>query len=108
LLAAALRELRLKRKLTQEALAAAAGITTKSYARIELGQSSPAWVTVRLIADALGVSLAGAGRRHRSREVVPPCVTEPVTQSSEDKHKRYLIGTRRPKHEDKTRRFAGL
>jgi transcriptional regulator with XRE-family HTH domain len=34
------------------------GITTGSYARIELGQSSPAWATVRQIADALGVSMA--------------------------------------------------
>lgn len=34
------------------------GISTGAIARIELGQSSPAWVTVRQIAEALGVSLS--------------------------------------------------
>jgi transcriptional regulator with XRE-family HTH domain len=33
-----------------------------SYARIELGQSSPAWATVRQIADALDVSLTDLAR----------------------------------------------
>ena len=53
-----LRRLRAERGLSQEAVAYRAGITTGSYARIELGQSSPAWATVRDIAEALEVSLA--------------------------------------------------
>jgi transcriptional regulator with XRE-family HTH domain len=43
--------------LTQERLAAAAGITTGSVARIELGQSVPGWDTVRRLAQGLDVTL---------------------------------------------------
>lgn len=56
-LAAALRRLRIESGATQEALAHSSGLTTGTLARIELGQASPAWATVRRIADALGVSL---------------------------------------------------
>lgn len=57
-LAAVLRRLRVERGTTQEALAYRSGITTGSLARIELGQASPAWTTVRQIAVALDVSMA--------------------------------------------------
>jgi transcriptional regulator with XRE-family HTH domain len=57
-LAAVLRRLRVERGTTQEALAYRSGITTGSLARIELGQASPAWTTVRQIALALDVSMA--------------------------------------------------
>lgn len=57
-LAAALRELREERGLSREEVAFRAGISTGALARIELGQSSPAWVTVMQIARALGLSLA--------------------------------------------------
>jgi transcriptional regulator with XRE-family HTH domain len=56
-LAAVLRRLRVERGITQEALAHDSGLTTGSLARIELGQASPAWATVRQIAEALDVSL---------------------------------------------------
>jgi len=56
-LAAVLRRLREDRDLSQETLAFHAGITSGSLARIELGQSSPAWATVRDVARALGVSI---------------------------------------------------
>jgi len=56
-LATALRRLREDRGMAQEALAFRSGISTGAIARIELAQASPAWVTVRKIADALGVSL---------------------------------------------------
>jgi transcriptional regulator with XRE-family HTH domain len=56
-LAAVLRSLRIDQGSTQEALAYRSGITTGSLARIELGQASPAWVTVRMIATALDVTL---------------------------------------------------
>jgi transcriptional regulator with XRE-family HTH domain len=56
-LASVLRRLRVERGTTQEALAYRSGITTGSLARIELGQASPAWTTVREIATALDVSM---------------------------------------------------
>ncbi len=57
-LATVLRRMRVERGATQEALAYRSGITTGSLARIELGQASPAWTTVRQIAKALDVSMA--------------------------------------------------
>ena len=56
-LAGVLRHLREDRGLSQEATARAADIALNTYSRIELGQASPAWVTVRSIADALDVTL---------------------------------------------------
>jgi transcriptional regulator with XRE-family HTH domain len=56
-LAAVLRRFRIEQGSTQESLAYRSGITTGSLARIELGQASPAWVTVRMIADALDITL---------------------------------------------------
>jgi len=61
-LASVLRRLREERGATQEALAYRSGITTGTLARIELGQASPAWATVRVIATALEVSLVELAR----------------------------------------------
>jgi transcriptional regulator with XRE-family HTH domain len=58
----ALRQLREKRGLTQEALAHEAGITTGSLSLIERGQRNPAWGTVSRIADALGSSMGEVGK----------------------------------------------
>ena len=55
-LAAALRELREERDESRRTLARRAGISAGSLARIELGQASPAWTTVRQIAQALNLS----------------------------------------------------
>jgi transcriptional regulator with XRE-family HTH domain len=52
-----LRRLRNESGLSQESLAYRSGITTPTLARIELGQSSPAYTTVSAIAQALGVSM---------------------------------------------------
>jgi transcriptional regulator with XRE-family HTH domain len=60
-LATVLRRLREQHELSQETLAYRASITTGSLARIELGQSSPAWATVRQIAQALDTTLAELG-----------------------------------------------
>lgn len=54
----AIRELRLERDFTQEALAHGAGITVGHLSKIERGQSNPTWETVAAIADALRVSVA--------------------------------------------------
>ncbi len=56
-LAKVLRRLREERGLSQEALAYHSGITSGSLGRIELGQASPAWSTIRQIANALGVTM---------------------------------------------------
>lgn len=56
-LAAVIRRLRHERHQSQEEVAHGAGLTTGSYVRIERGQASPAWVTVRSIVEALDVNL---------------------------------------------------
>jgi transcriptional regulator with XRE-family HTH domain len=58
-LAVILRRARIKRGETQEAVARRAGLTVAAYARIERGTSDPKWTTVKSIAEALEVSLAG-------------------------------------------------
>jgi transcriptional regulator with XRE-family HTH domain len=57
-LADVLARLRKERKMTQEQLAHAAGLTTSGYVRIEAAESAPGWSTVRRLAEALGVSMA--------------------------------------------------
>lgn len=60
-LAAILRHLRTERHLSQESVAHAAGVSYTTLAKIELGQSAPAWATVRALAKALGVNMAELG-----------------------------------------------
>lgn len=43
--------------MTLETLAFKSGVSIGSLGRIELARSSPAWATVRQIAQALGVSM---------------------------------------------------
>jgi transcriptional regulator with XRE-family HTH domain len=57
-LPAALRSLRDRKAVTQEAVAHAAGLTVSTYARIERGEADPKWSTVIRIAGALGVTAA--------------------------------------------------
>jgi transcriptional regulator with XRE-family HTH domain len=60
-LAAVLRRLRTDRGLSQEAVAHRADISFTTLAKIELGQSAPAWATVRAFARALGVTMGELG-----------------------------------------------
>jgi transcriptional regulator with XRE-family HTH domain len=60
-LAAVLRRLRTERELTQERLAATAGITAGTINSIERGSRGPTWVTVCRLAEALGISLKQLG-----------------------------------------------
>lgn len=60
-LAAVVREMREERDESQQTLAYRSGITAGSLARIELGQASPAWATVRQIARALNVGMRELG-----------------------------------------------
>ncbi|HEV3035475.1 MAG TPA: helix-turn-helix transcriptional regulator [Solirubrobacteraceae bacterium] len=56
-LATTLRRIRERRGVTREALAFQSGITAGALARIELAQAVPRWNTVRLLAQALNVSM---------------------------------------------------
>ncbi|MBW8060210.1 MAG: helix-turn-helix transcriptional regulator [Solirubrobacterales bacterium] len=53
----AIRQLRDKRGMTQEALAHAAGVTVGHLSMIERGHSNPTWATVKAIAAALDASM---------------------------------------------------
>lgn len=53
----AIRQLREKRGMTQEALAQEAGITVGHMSMIERGHSNPTWATVKAITVALDVSM---------------------------------------------------
>lgn len=57
-LGSAVRSLREKRRITQEATAEAAAISVQTLSHIEAGHANPTWATVRDIAAALGVSVA--------------------------------------------------
>jgi transcriptional regulator with XRE-family HTH domain len=56
-LARALRALRERADLSQEAVAHNADLTVSAYARIERGEANPTWSTVTQVARSLGVSL---------------------------------------------------
>lgn len=53
----AIRQLRDKRGMTQEALAHTAGVTVGHLSMIERGYSNPTWATVKAISAALDASL---------------------------------------------------
>ena len=56
-LARAIRDLRQRRGLSQEAAAQRAGLTVSAYARIERGEANPTWTTVTQVAHALEMTL---------------------------------------------------
>lgn len=58
----AIRELREKKGLTQEAVAHDAGVTASTFGLIERGQTNPTWATVIGIAEALGVSVVDVAK----------------------------------------------
>jgi transcriptional regulator with XRE-family HTH domain len=62
-LGAAIRELRSKTGMTQEAVAQRAGITVAHLSGIERGHANPSWAAVMAIADALDVSIVDVARR---------------------------------------------
>ena len=57
-LARALRAIRESQGRSQESVAYAAGISVNALRRVEYGKSNPTWTTVRVIVEALSVSLA--------------------------------------------------
>lgn len=64
----AIRELREKRGLTQEAVAHGAGITTATLGVIERGLSNPTWATVKGIAAALDSTMVDVAKRAERHE----------------------------------------
>jgi transcriptional regulator with XRE-family HTH domain len=64
----AIRELREKRGLTQEAVAHDAGVTTATLGVIERGLSNPTWATLRRIASALDASMVEVARLAEKHE----------------------------------------
>lgn len=64
----AVRELRVKRAITQEELAEGAGITPATLSLIERGQANPTWDTARKIAAALGVSIGDLAKLSEKHE----------------------------------------
>ena len=64
----AIRELREKRGLTQEAVAHDAGVTTATLGVIERGSSNPTWATLRRIASALDASMVEVARLTEKHE----------------------------------------
>jgi transcriptional regulator with XRE-family HTH domain len=56
-LATVLRKLREERGITHEALAFRSGVTASTLSRIELARVAPRWDTVRVLAEALDVSM---------------------------------------------------
>lgn len=57
-LGTAVRQLREKRGVTQEALAQDAGVTTGTVSLVERGKSNPSWGTVKALAAGLGVAMS--------------------------------------------------
>jgi transcriptional regulator with XRE-family HTH domain len=57
-LGAAIRELRTKKGVSLEGLAADAGISKNMLSLIERGEGNPSWSTVEGIASALGMSVS--------------------------------------------------
>jgi transcriptional regulator with XRE-family HTH domain len=64
----AIRELREKQGMTQEAVAHDAGVTTATLGVIERGLSNPTWATLRGIAAALGTSMVEVARLAEEHE----------------------------------------
>ena len=64
----AIRQLRDKRDMTQEALAHAAGVTVGHLSMIERGHSNPTWATVKAIAVALDSSMVELTKMERQND----------------------------------------
>ncbi len=61
-LGTAIREIRNKKGMTQEAVAQGAGVTVAHLSGIERGHANPSWAAVMAIAEALDVSIVEIAR----------------------------------------------
>ena len=62
-----IRELREERKLTQEAVAHAAGVHPTWVSRLESGSLNPSWGMISRVAAALGVEVSELAKRTERR-----------------------------------------
>ena len=63
-----IRQIRQDRRVSQEALAHAAGISTSSLVRIETARANPTWTTVRSLARALNATITQIAARAEALE----------------------------------------
>ncbi len=71
-LGSAVRRLRAERGLTMEALAIRAGVTISTISQLERAKVEPGWMTVRRVAEALGMSLTEFGKAVEQEARVKP------------------------------------
>jgi transcriptional regulator with XRE-family HTH domain len=64
----AVKRLREKRKLTQEAVAHAAGVHPTWVSRLEGGTLNPSWGMISRVADALGVEVSDLAKAAEGRK----------------------------------------
>jgi transcriptional regulator with XRE-family HTH domain len=64
----AIRQVREKKRATQESIARQADIAVPTLSMIENGNSNPTWATVRDIAGALGVSIGDLAKLSEKHE----------------------------------------
>jgi transcriptional regulator with XRE-family HTH domain len=67
-LGTAIRALREKKGLTQEAVAEMADVAIPTLSHIEAGHANPTWATTRDIASALGVSIGQLAKLSEKHE----------------------------------------
>jgi transcriptional regulator with XRE-family HTH domain len=81
-LANAVRELRARRRITQEALAEAAGLGSNYISEVETGRKRVGYETVVLIAYGLGLPLSELVRLYEERlaEEPPPAASRPAAR----------------------------
>lgn len=67
-LGAAIKALRTEKKMRQQELAEAAGITVAHLSKIERGLTNPTWATVVAIAAALNVTMQHLAKRYEGHQ----------------------------------------
>jgi transcriptional regulator with XRE-family HTH domain len=79
-LARTLRRLREERGMTREVVAVEAGLSVGTLARLELGESSPRWTTVRRVAVVLSLTMSELAVAVEATEAAPlSACTDPRT-----------------------------
>jgi transcriptional regulator with XRE-family HTH domain len=81
-----LRELREAAGLSQNALARRSGLSRQALSRLELGRNEPAWVSVQLLAQALGLdcrAFADPGLRLPAAPTTRPRIGRPRKSSAQ-------------------------
>ena len=100
------RELRLVRGLTLEALAERSSVSRAMISKLERGEKNPTLVVAAKVAEGLGVSLSALlGIKERRRVVMVPRDRRPVMQDPRTGFERQLLS---PTFEDQGAEFARI